>query len=79
LTGELDKNDFVLDYGELWKFKKMIDEKLDHKHLNDVFEFKTTAENIAKWFYGFAKSIWPKVSAVRVSETPKTWAEYRED
>ena len=29
--------------------KKLIKEKMDHKNLNDVFNFNPTAENIAKW------------------------------
>ena len=29
--------------------KRMIQEKLDHKNLNEVLSFNPTAENIAKW------------------------------
>jgi 6-pyruvoyltetrahydropterin/6-carboxytetrahydropterin synthase len=51
---------------------------VDHKHLNDVLGHdRTTAEVISKWLYDWCKSRWGEVIAVRVSETPQTWAEYR--
>lgn len=74
---DLNADGFVRDYGELAPFKHFIDEKLDHRHLNDVVPGHTSAENIARWLYDFASALWPEVVAVRVSETPKTWAEYR--
>ncbi|MGK0272878.1 MAG: 6-pyruvoyltetrahydropterin/6-carboxytetrahydropterin synthase, partial [Cocleimonas sp.] len=37
----------------------------------------TTAEFMAKFLYDWAKAKWPEVSAMRISETPKTWAEYK--
>ena len=30
-------------------YKRQIQEKLDHKNLNEVLSFNPTAENIAKW------------------------------
>lgn len=75
---ELSAQGFVRDYRELDALKKYIDEEIDHRHLNDVLgEGCVTAEQIARHFYDWCKSRWPEVSAVRVSETPKTWAEYR--
>ncbi len=75
---ELNAQGFVRDYRELDALKKYIDEDIDHRHLNDVLgEGCVTAEQIARHFYDWCKSRWPEVSAVRVSETPKTWAEYR--
>lgn len=68
---------FVVDYLELDDFKKFIDGTLDHRHLNEVLDFATTAENLAKCLFDWASAKWPQVTAVRVSETPKTWAEYR--
>ena len=29
--------------------KKRIHDKLDHKNLNEIFDFNPTAENMAKW------------------------------
>lgn len=74
----LDDRGFCqLDYRDLDPFKAMIDQQYDHRHLNDVVPCRTTAENLAKHFYGEAKRLSPFVVAVRVSETQKTWAEYR--
>ena len=36
-----------------------------------------TAENLAKWFYDHLIEQYPLLAAVRISETPQTWAEYR--
>lgn len=76
---ELNSVGFVRDYRELSAFKDYLDEKLDHRHLNDVLgDDCVTAERMAQFFYNWCKAKWPEVKAVRVSETPKTWAEYRE-
>lgn len=73
----LNQYGFVIDYNDLDALKNFIDENLDHRHLNDVLgnDF-TTAEHLAKYLYDWAKPQWQEVTAVRVSETPKTWAEY---
>ena len=73
----LNEVGFVLDYGDLKLFTKIIDEELDHHHLNDVLPFQPSAENIARYLYNRAKELWPQAAAVRVSETPNTWAEFR--
>lgn len=42
----------LTDYGMVIDFKhikNMVQDKLDHKYLNDVVEFNPTAENMAKW------------------------------
>lgn len=74
----LNEVGFVVDYGDLKPLKDYIDHHLDHRHLNDVFPFQTSAENIAKHLYDFCKQHWPGTVKVRVSETSKTWAEYGE-
>lgn len=74
----LNADGFVRDYRQLDDLKSYIDEMFDHRHLNDVLgDDNVTAEKIARHFYDWAKSRWPEVCAVRVSETPKTMAEYR--
>lgn len=75
---DLNAAGFVRDYRELDDLKTYIDDKIDHRHLNDVLgDDDTTAEKLAKHFYDWCKSRWSEVSAVRVKETPKTTAEYR--
>lgn len=72
----LNENGFVKDYRELSSIKQYIDNNLDHRHLNDIFEVNPTAENIAKQLFDiFSKDI-PQIYAIEVSETPKTTAIY---
>ena len=78
-SDSLNAAGFVVDYLDLASFKNIIDNELDHRHLNDVVPCPTTAEHLAQYLYQRAAKIWPDVVAVRVSETPKTWAEYREN
>jgi 6-pyruvoyltetrahydropterin/6-carboxytetrahydropterin synthase len=78
----LDENGFVKDYGELAPFAQFLKDACDHRHMNDVMETHApTAENLARWLHETAvKLLLPRdyrVTAVRVSETPNTWAEYR--
>lgn len=42
----LDENGMVVDFTHI---KMRVQDKLDHKHLNDVLDFNPTAENIARW------------------------------
>lgn len=74
----LNAHGFVRDYNDLADLKRYIDEAFDHRHLNDVLgDDCVTAERLAQHFHDWARARWPEVVAVRVSETPKTWAEYR--
>jgi 6-pyruvoyltetrahydropterin/6-carboxytetrahydropterin synthase len=79
---------FVFDYRRMDILKDFIDAKIDHQHLNVVMGDgdgrATTAEALALYFYHVAMTLLPleegtRLVVVRVSETPKTWAEYRED
>jgi len=74
----LNQHSFVVDYGELFPLKEYIDTRFDHRHLNEVCDFQTTAENLAKHLFDFCKKQWAETVAVKVSETPRTWATYRE-
>lgn len=42
----LNDNDMIVDFSEV---KRLIHDKLDHKHINDVLAFRPTAERIAEW------------------------------
>lgn len=77
-AAELNDFGFVRDYHELAPLKHYIDDNLDHRHLNEVFGHDAvTAEWLARHFFEWCKPRMPETAAVRVSETPKTWAEYR--
>ena len=74
----LNAHGFVRDYLDLAPLKTYIDDSFDHRHLNDVMlDDLVTAEKLAKHFFDWCSARWPETSAVKVSETPKTWAEYR--
>ena len=77
-SATLNRYGFVRDYGELDVFKRYIAEEIDHRHLNEVFGTDlVTAEFLAQTFFAWCRSRWPEITAVRVSETARTWAEYR--
>lgn len=77
----LDADGFVQDFGDLAPVKAYLDEALDHRHLNDALGDPagraTTAECLAEILYWRFVDAFSALVAVRVSETPKTWAEYR--
>lgn len=72
----LQSTGFVQDYGELSLIKEWIDKTLDHRHLNDVFEFNTTVENMCRYIYELFKPHYPLISSIEMSETPKTRCKY---
>ena len=75
---ELNAFGFVRDYHDLAPLKRYIDDHFDHRHLNEVLGHDgVTSEALAQHFYDWCKPRLPETVAVRVSETPKTWAEYR--
>lgn len=43
---KLNENGMVIDFAHI---KKEIHDFLDHKYLNEIFDFNPTAENIAYW------------------------------
>lgn len=79
-SDELNDDSFVLDYREMSDFKGMIDTMVDHRDLNEVMHpIRTTSENIAQWFWEFISLKYPDwpLAMIRISETGKTFAEYR--
>lgn len=78
----LDAMGFVVDYRQLAPFADYLNDHLDHRHLNDVLSVQPSAELIAQALYDWCRARMPesvssRMRAVRVSETPNTWAEYR--
>ena len=77
---KLDDTGFVLDYGAMAPFGDFLDDKLDHRDLNEVVGFNPTAENLAAYLFTMASAYYPGlVLAVGVQETPKTIAIYRRE
>jgi 6-pyruvoyltetrahydropterin/6-carboxytetrahydropterin synthase len=86
----LNEPGFVHDYGELAPLKVWLDETFDHQHINERMEATPTAEHMALLIHTKAVELFGEagrqtathngfmVSAVRVYETPKTCAEYRQ-
>jgi len=75
---DLDSTGFVRDYHDLSALRDFLAQQVDHKHLNDVAGLPhTTAEALCKWLFDWCSARWPETVAVRVAETPRTWAEYR--
>lgn len=75
-SDSLNEVGFVQDYGELKPIKDYIDKELDHRHLNNIFDFNPTAELMAQFLFKKFKAIFPSLVAVTVKETPKTTARY---
>lgn len=69
---ELNADGMVVDFHQI---KKLVTEKLDHKNLNEVLPFNTTAENIARWV---CEQI-PQCYKVEVTESENNTAIYEED
>lgn len=79
--GDLDHRGMVVDYHDLAPVRRFIDATVDHRHLNDVLDGEPTAERLAWWLYEALRDELPaeiagRLVAVRVHETPGTWAEY---
>jgi len=72
----LDQYGFVKDYQSLKFVRHLIDETLDHQHLNDRMTVPPTAEHIARFLYDRLKPEIPELYAVEISETPQTTCIY---
>lgn len=66
---KLDQNGMVVDFSHI---KQKIKNRLDHKNLNEVFDFNPTAENIAHWICTEV----PKAYKVEVQESEGNVASY---
>jgi len=68
-------NGMLMDFAIL---KQIVTEKIlnkvDHKFLNEVFQFEPTAEQMADWMLKELKPVIP-VYSVRLYETPTSYAE----
>lgn len=77
VSGEPDTNGIVIDFDEIDRVvTSEVIEALDHTHLNDLIE-NPTAELIAAWAWKRLAKSMAGLAAVRVHESPDTWAEVR--
>lgn len=84
VCGVPDDKGIVIDFKDLKKFvEEMILKPLDHKNLNDVLPFNTTAENMSAWifdkiYYKLEETL-PGIAlhSVKLWETPTSFAECR--
>lgn len=75
---------FVTDFADLTPFRRYLTDTIDHRHLNDVLPVEPTSENLARHFFTWCVThlepgIPARITAVRVGETPQSWAEYRKE
>ena len=72
---ELNKSGMLIDFSDV---KKIINEKFDHKNLNDIPSFtkiNPTAENIAKYLFDY----FPNCYRLTVIESENNTAIYEKD
>ncbi len=79
LEGEMESRmGWVVDYGDVSRAFKILDEILDHHCLNEIQGLDNpTAENLAVWIFDQLKPTLPALTDVTVNETPSTSAVYR--
>lgn len=88
-SGLTDYRGIVIDFGDLKKIvNEQIIDKYDHKFLNDLLPFHTTAENMVVYFYELVDTYLTQLNSaqgvrlerMRLWETPNSYAEVtRED
>lgn len=79
VTGNLDpKLGWVADFGDVKAAWKPLENKLDHRTLNDIPGLENpTAENLAIWIWRQLKPALPKLSKVEVCENPNSGVIYQ--
>ena len=69
---------WILDFAEIKRAFKPLEEKLDHRLLNEVEGLENpTSENLARWIWVRLKPALPGLSKVIVQETCNTGCIYR--
>lgn len=80
VSGRPSYDTMVMDFRELKDIVNPILEKLDHSDLTEFFTEPPTAETICRFISSAIRQDLPKgvdLIRVRVSETPTSWAEWR--
>lgn len=69
---------WVMDYGDMKKAWKQIDQLLDHKYLNDIEGLENpTAEVIVVWIWRQLKPLLPQLCKLELKETPSSGVIYQ--
>ena len=78
IDGPIEKEvGWVMDFGELKKAWKPIEDQLDHHNLNDIPGLENpTAENIVVWIWNRLKPALPYLSKLELKETPTSGVIY---
>lgn len=72
VDGPIGMNGFVVDYFDIEEMASPLIKQLDHHVLNEVDGLENpTVEHIVQWFL----KLMPIATAIRVYETPTSWAE----
>lgn len=82
VSGEKNDQGMIIDFGDLKSIVNIeIIEKLDHKMLNEVFDFPVTAENMVEWIAQKLEPVlWDhfqvSLERIRLYETSSSYAEW---
>lgn len=63
-------NEWVQDYAEISGAVKPVVDSLDHRDLNELLPYPSTAENLARWLWEKLMPSLPMLSRIEVRETP---------
>ena len=77
ITGEINSDGVVMDFGDVKKHLKSLVEKLDHKNLNEIYP-NPTAEIMANDIFLQLKKVMP-VTIIRLWETPTSFVEVKDE
>ncbi len=71
ISGPVDGRGFVIDYAEIHAaIFPLVEEKLDHRNLNDLLAKPTTAENLAAWLFTEVEDRLGRCHRITLWETP---------
>lgn len=85
-SDKLDENGMIVDFKKLKAIiKEKIEDKLDHKYLNDIYSCNATAEYMSKWICAqvndglLENNIFARCTMVELNETTKNKAIWEEE
>lgn len=70
----VDESGMVIDFSKLKEIvQEFVINKLDHRNLNEVLPFQTTAENLSHWIYNTVQSNLTRYDSSLILESVKLW------